>query len=38
MIDIEFQGFGKIPRLNRDIVITEKIDGSNAAIGIIFTA
>ena len=34
MTDIEFQGFGKIPRLNRDIVITEKIDGTNAAIGI----
>lgn len=35
MIDIEFQGFGKIPRLNRDIVVTEKIDGTNAAIGIV---
>jgi RNA ligase len=32
---IEFQGFGKIPRLFRDIVITEKIDGTNAAIGIV---
>lgn len=26
----EFQGFPKIPRLNREIVITEKIDGTNA--------
>ena len=31
---IEFNAFPKIPRLNRDIVITEKIDGTNAAIGI----
>lgn len=30
----EFVSFGKIARLNRDIVITEKIDGTNAAIGI----
>lgn len=30
-----FQTWGKIPRLNRDIVITEKIDGSNAAIGVL---
>jgi hypothetical protein len=29
-----FVGFPKISRLNRDIVITEKIDGTNAAIGI----
>ena len=29
---IEFQGFPKIPRLNRDIIITEKIDGTNAQI------
>lgn len=29
---IEFQGFSKIPRLNRDIIITEKIDGTNAQI------
>lgn len=28
----EFEGFGKIPRLNRDIVVTEKIDGTNAGI------
>src|ERR1035437_6203226 len=27
--------FPKIARLNRDIVITEKIDGTNAAIGIV---
>ena len=31
---MKFQPFPKIPRLNRDIVITEKIDGTNAAIGI----
>jgi hypothetical protein len=30
----EFKAFGKIPRLFRDIVITEKIDGTNSAIGI----
>jgi hypothetical protein len=34
MSEIEFQGFGKIARLNRDIVVTEKIDGTNAAIGV----
>lgn len=28
----EFVAFTKIPRLNRDIVITEKIDGSNGVI------
>src|SRR6185295_20257401 len=28
----EFREFPKIPRLNRDILITEKIDGTNAAI------
>jgi hypothetical protein len=27
-----FQGFPKIPRFNRDIIITEKIDGTNAQI------
>lgn len=32
MIDIEFQPFGKIPRLSRECTITEKIDGTNAAI------
>lgn len=29
-----FVNFGKIARLNRDIVITEKIDGTQAAVGI----
>ena len=29
---MEFHPFPKIPRLNRDIVITEKIDGTNAAV------
>lgn len=28
----DFRGFPKIPRLNREIVITEKIDGTNAQI------
>lgn len=28
----EFEKFPKIPRLNRDIIITEKIDGTNAQI------
>lgn len=32
---IEFTPWPKIARLNRDIVITEKIDGTNAAIGVI---
>ncbi len=32
---MEFQKFDKIPRLSRDIVITEKIDGTNAQIYII---
>ena len=27
-----FQGFPKIPRLNREIIVTEKIDGTNAQI------
>jgi hypothetical protein len=30
----EFQPFGKIPRLMREIVITEKIDGTNASVHI----
>lgn len=30
----EFEAFPKIPRLNRDIVVTEKIDGTNAAVQI----
>jgi len=34
MPDIEFRGWPKIARLNRDIIITEKIDGTNAAIGV----
>lgn len=29
---MDFEPFPKIPRLNRDIVITEKIDGTNAAV------
>jgi hypothetical protein len=29
---IEFEGFGKIARLSRECVITEKIDGTNAQI------
>ena len=29
---MEFEGFNKIPRLNRNMVVTEKIDGTNAAI------
>ena len=32
---IEFKSFDKIGRLFRDMVVTEKIDGTNAAIGII---
>ena len=32
MVDIEFRGFPKIPRLNREMVITEKIDGTNGCI------
>ncbi len=28
----EFQAFPKIPRFNRDVVITEKIDGTNACV------
>jgi len=32
MEDIEFRGFPKIPRLSREILITEKIDGTNAHI------
>ena len=29
---MEFQKFPSIPRFSRDIVITEKIDGTNAAV------
>lgn len=32
MGDSEFREFNKIPRLNRDCIITEKIDGTNAQI------
>lgn len=32
---MDFQKFDKIPRLSRDIVITEKIDGTNAQVVII---
>ena len=35
MTAVEFVPWPKIGRLNRDIVITEKIDGTNAAIGIL---
>jgi hypothetical protein len=31
----EFQEFSKIPRLKREIVITEKVDGANAQIAIV---
>lgn len=31
---MEFEPFKKIARLNREIVITEKIDGTNACVGI----
>lgn len=31
-MSIEFQEWPKVPRLNRDIIITEKIDGTNGAI------
>lgn len=34
---MEFIPFSKIPRLNRDITITEKIDGTNACIAIELT-
>ncbi len=30
----EYPAFGKIPRLNREVVITEKIDGTNGLISI----
>lgn len=31
---MDFKGFGKIPRLSREVVITEKIDGTNGIIAI----
>jgi hypothetical protein len=30
--DTDFRPFGKIARLNRDVVVTEKIDGTNALV------
>lgn len=30
--DLEFREFPKLPRLSRDIIITEKIDGTNAQV------
>lgn len=30
----KFEGFGKIPRFNKDVVITEKLDGTNAQVHI----
>ncbi len=38
MSTLEFQPFPKIARLNRDITITEKLDGTNAAVVIVPTA
>lgn len=35
MSALEFEAWPKTPRLNRDIVITEKIDGTNAAVVIV---
>jgi len=32
---MQFVAFPKIPRLNRDIIITEKIDGTNASVFIV---
>jgi hypothetical protein len=32
MIDFKFEPFPKIPRMRRTVYITEKIDGTNAAI------
>lgn len=32
MIEREFKAFPKIPRLNREVIITEKIDGTNACV------
>ncbi len=34
MSDIEFRAFPKIHRVFRDCIITEKIDGTNAAVGV----
>lgn len=35
---MQFQPFGKIPRLSRECVITEKLDGTNASISIFFVS
>lgn len=32
MTDTPFEDFGKIARLTREIVVTEKIDGTNACV------
>jgi hypothetical protein len=32
---IEFRKFGKIPRLHRGMIVTEKIDGTNAAVVVV---
>ena len=32
MTDIDFRSYGKTPRLRRQVLITEKIDGTNAAV------
>lgn len=34
MADIEFRPWPKIGRLNKDMVVTEKLDGTNAAVGV----
>lgn len=33
-MELEFKAFSKIPRLSRDIIVTEKIDGTNGIIAI----
>lgn len=37
-MDLTFTPWPKIPRLRRDMIITEKIDGTNAAVGIVAAA
>ena len=32
MSEVEFKAFPKIARLNREIVVTEKIDGTNSCV------
>lgn len=34
-LEPEFVSWGKIPRLFRNVVVTEKLDGTNAAIGVL---